>query len=196
MRNPVLVGDRVYLRPLEPDDAETLASFEAQENETIIHMGGRLPFSPIAIRKAISEEYRTLPPTTINFAVCLRRDDDLIGTMGVTGVDWVHGHGETFAFLKPGELRGNGFGTEAKHLLLEYCFDHLGLHVLTSWVWALNTRSAAALGKQGYQPAGRLKADGIANGVYYDDMVFDVLREEWIEARATWQKSQRDRTNT
>ena len=195
MRNPVLVAERIYLRPLEPEDADLIAEVEAQEIETITQSGGRIPFSPIAFRKMISGAFKTMPPNTVEFAVCLNETDDLIGVVGVTGIDWVHGHGETFSHLRPGDYRGQGYGTEAKHLLLEYCFDHIGLHVLTSWVWELNGRSAAALGKQGYKPAGRLKADGIEKGVYYDDMVFDVLREDWIEARDAWRASRQGQSN-
>lgn len=193
MRNPVMIGERIYLRPAEPDDADIIADYEAQENETITHMGGRVPISPIAVRKMFSERFKHMPPDTIEFSVCLKDNDEMIGQVGVTGIDWIHGHAETFSHLKPGVWRGKSYGTEAKHLLLEYCFDHIGLHVLTSWVWELNGRSAAALGKQGYKPSGRLKADGIEKGVYYDDMVFDVLREEWIEARDAWRASRRER---
>lgn len=186
MRNPVLVGERVYLRPLEPDDANALAEFEAQETDTTIFSGGRIPHSPIALRNLLSGAFKTMPPDTVAFAVCLNEDDTLIGQMGVTGIDWVHRHGETFSFLRPGEFRNRGYGTEAKHLLLEYAFEHIDLHVLTSWVFEQNERSAGALAKQGYRPAGRLKADGIKGGVYYDDLVFDVLRADWIEARNAW----------
>ncbi len=186
MRNPVLVGERIYLRPLEPDDADLFAQFEAEETDVTIFSGGRVPHSPIALRRLFSDAFKTIPPDTVAFAVCLNADDTLIGQMGVTGIDWVHRHGETFSFLKPGEYRNRGFGTEAKHLLLEYAFEHIDLHVLTSWVFEQNERSAGALAKQGYKPAGRLKADGIKSGVYYDDLVFDVLRQDWIEARDSW----------
>jgi RimJ/RimL family protein N-acetyltransferase len=189
MRNPIMVGERIYLRPVEPDDGDLLAQFEAQEDETITHMGGRMAFSPIAARQSIENAYKSTPPSTIDFAVCLMSDDRCIGFVGVTGIDWYHGHGETFAGFEPGAARGQGYGPEAKHLLLEFCFDHIGLHVLTSWVWELNTRSVAALAKQGYREAGRLKHDGIEKGVYYDDLVFDVLREEWLSARDDWRAS-------
>jgi RimJ/RimL family protein N-acetyltransferase len=189
MRNAMLVGERVYLRPVEPDDGNLMAEFGAQENETVTHMGGRIAYSPIAARDAIERAYSSLPPVTIDFAVCLLEDDSCIGFVGVTGIDWIHGHGETFSSFGPGEIRGKGYGTEAKHLLLEYAFDHIGLHVLTSWVWELNRRSLGALAKQGYRPAGRLKFDGIEQGVYYDDMVFDVLRDDWVAARDAWRES-------
>jgi RimJ/RimL family protein N-acetyltransferase len=186
MHNAILAGERVYLRPLEPSDAQFVAELEAQESETITHMGGRVPYSPIAFHHAITEAYKNLPPSTVEFVVCATENDEMIGIVGVTGINWVHGHGETFSHLRPGEYRGKGYGTEAKHLLLEYCFEQIGLHVLTSWVWQLNERSVGALAKQGYKPAGRLKADGIEKGVYYDDLVFDVLREDWLEARDAW----------
>lgn len=187
MRNPILVGERIYLRPLEPDDAQAIAGFEAQETDTVLFSGGRIPHSPIALRKLFDDAFKTMPPDTVAFAVCLKEEDTLIGQMGITGIDWVHRHGETFSHLAPGgEYRGKGFGTEAKHLLLEYAFEHIDLHVLTSWVFEQNERSAGALAKQGYKPAGRLKADGIKGGVYYDDLVFDVLRADWIEARNAW----------
>lgn len=186
MRNAILVGERIYLRPLEVDDAETFAGFEAQESDTFIFIGGRTPLSPIALRRLFSDAYKTLPPSTVAFGVWLKERDELIGQLGITGIDWVHRHGETFSHLKPGEYRGQGYGTEAKHLLLEYAFEYLDLHVLTSWVFEQNERSAGALAKQGYRPAGRMKADGIKSGVYYDDMVFDILREDWIAAREEW----------
>jgi RimJ/RimL family protein N-acetyltransferase len=195
MRNPILAGKRVYLRPLEPDDARAIAEFEAQETDTTIFSGGRIPHSAIALRKLFSDAFKTMPPDTVAFAVCLKEDDTLIGQMGITGIDWVHRHGETFSHLAPGgEYRGKGFGTEAKHLLLEYAFEHIDLHVLTSWVFEQNERSAGALAKQGYKPAGRLKADGIKRGVYYDDLVFDVLRADWIDARDT--RSERGKAST
>ena len=187
MRNPVLVGERIYLRPLEVEDADEFASLEAQEPDTHIFSGGRTPHSPIAIRKLFADAFKTLPPDTTGFAVCLKGDDTLIGQVGITGIDWVHRHGETFSHLRPGAYRGQGYGTEAKHLLLEYAFEYLDLHVLTSWVFQQNERSAGALAKQGYKPAGRMLADGIKNGIYYDDLVFDVLREDWIAAREEWQ---------
>lgn len=194
MRNAILVGERTYLRPLEIEDAETFAEFEAQEPDTFISIGGRTPDSPIALRRLFSDAFKTMPPDTAAFAVCLNDSDELIGQVGVTGIEWVHRHGETFSHLKPGEYRGRGYGTEAKHLLLEYAFEYLDLHVLTSWVFEQNERSAGALAKQGYRPAGRMKADGIKSGVYYDDMVFDILREDWIAARDEW-RSRREATS-
>ncbi len=185
MRNAVLVGERVYLRALEPSDAEPLARLDAVEEDTFMYRQ-RLPTSPLEHVAQIQEDYKPRPPHHVAFAVCGREDDSLLGVVGVFGIDWVHRNGETFSGLGPAGIRGKGYGTEAKHLLLEYCFDHLGLHVLRSEVAETNTRSAAALLKQGYRRAGALKWQDVKGGRYIDQHLFDVTREDWLRARQAW----------
>ncbi|MFZ0217407.1 MAG: GNAT family protein [Candidatus Dormiibacterota bacterium] len=126
------------------------------------------------------------PPGSIAFAVCMRGDDRFLGVVGVDGLDWVHRTGETFSFLGPADVRGRGYGTEAKHLLLEYCFDRLDLLVLCSEVAEPNTRSAAALSKQGYRRAGVRKWADVTGGRYIDDLLFDLTRRDWLAAREAW----------
>src|SRR5262249_15733704 len=122
-------------------------------------------------------------------AVCLKEADRFVGLVGVYGIDLVNRVGETGSFLGPAEVRGKGYGTEAKHLLLEYCFDHLHLHVLQSFVLETNTRSSAALAKQGYRHAGRIKWADVKNGPYVDGNGYDLMRHEWVAARAAWLQS-------
>jgi RimJ/RimL family protein N-acetyltransferase len=137
-------------------------------------------------RHEIAEMYKHQPPRHVTFAVCLRDGDRLIGSVGLFHIDWVHRRGETGSWIGPAEVRGQGYGTEAKHLLLEFCFDRLHMHVLMSNVDETNTRSAAALGKQGYRPAGRLRWRAVKDGRYVDTLVFDVTRAEWLAARDAW----------
>lgn len=182
MRNPMMIGERVYLRPFETADAETLAAIAATETDTFMYRG-RKPFSPLAYERDTGEAYKGEYPPWIAFVVALRADDRCIGQIGVSDIDYLHRTAETFSALGPAEFRNRGYGTEAKHLLLEYCFDRLHLHALRSSVFEANTRSAAALLKQGYREAGRLKWADVKGGRYQDDLLFDLLRDEWLAAR-------------
>jgi RimJ/RimL family protein N-acetyltransferase len=193
MRNAVMVGERVYLRPLEKSDAEKWTAGVAAEPDHF-HKRGRLPFSPIAIETWIEGIYKERTPPDIFFAVCLKEDDNFIGVVGVDGIDWVNRTGETGSELFDASFRGQGLGTEAKFLLLEYFFDRLHFHVLCSYVFETNTRSAAALAKQGYRSAGRWKWDDMKDGVYRDVLVFDILREEYLAAKEIWLESRREKT--
>jgi RimJ/RimL family protein N-acetyltransferase len=182
-----MIGERVYLRPVENSDAEPFAAIEAQETDTFMWRGPVMN-SPLLYDHWIAEEYKQQPPNSIHFAVCLREDDRCIGNVGLEWVDFVNRVGETGSFLGPAEVRSQGYGTEAKHLLLEYAFDRLHLHVIQSFVVETNTRSSAALMKQGYRHAGRMKWVDVKNGRYIDANLYDVKREEWLAAREEWRR--------
>ncbi|HLT21691.1 MAG TPA: GNAT family protein [Thermomicrobiales bacterium] len=187
MRNPILVGERIYLRPLETDDAEIMARGSALEPDVMMD-GMRIPLSPVTMEHWVRDLHERQPPATIFLAVCLIEDDRFIGSVGLMGIDYVNRTAETGSWIDDAEFRSRGYGTEAKMLLLEYAFDRLHLHALVSHVWELNTRSSAALAKQGYHPAGRLKWDELKDGVYHDILLFDVLRDEWLTARERWRQ--------
>lgn len=120
-------------------------------------------------------------PDDISFGIALRENDELIGTVGVFEIDWVSRTGETGSGIFRPDYRSKGYGTEAKELLLWYIFARLGFHAIRSYVWSPNGRSAAALLKQGYRPAGRVHYVGFHLGQPADDLLFDLLATEWAE---------------
>ena len=190
MRNPILVGERVYIRPLEESDAPLLADIYAAESETFMDRG-RLPVGPLAWKKWIVDLHKEQPPRYIDFAVCLIENDQFIGYNGVGDINWINRTGETESDFGPAEIRSQGYGTDAKHLLLEYCFDIIQLHVVRSEIFEPNTRSAAAVTKQGYRPAGRYRYADVKNGVFRDTLLFDLTRPDWIAAREAWRARRR-----
>lgn len=187
MNNPVLVSNRIYLRALDASDADLMAMGFAVESEMMMQRW-RIPLSPIAWSEAIESLHKSQPPSMVELGVCLKSDDSLIGSVVLESIDYVHRTAETGSWMIRAEHRGLGYGTEAKHLLLEYAFDVLQLHVLHSWVWEPNKRSAAALMKQGYKPAGTLLRQDLKDGIYYGALMFDVKRDEWIAARDAWRE--------
>lgn len=177
-KNAVMVGKRVYLRPARADDAPLETEAGWREEENIFGDGRWLDSAPIA-----EHRYRELekqdPLRHIMLQVCLRETDELIGQVDLWGVNYTDSRAETGSFFFDKAHRGAGYGTEAKHLLLEYAFDVLGLHSLTSWVNYHNRRSAAALRKQGYREAGSLYWLYAQHGRLEHMVTFDLLAEEW-----------------
>ncbi len=177
-RNAVMTGERVYLRPIEVADWERIAPWTRQESETFFRTG-RWIGSPLVSGHHIRRMAKSDPPSDIEFAVCLRDGDELIGEVGIYEIDWVHRTAETGSYLYRAQHRGGGLGSEAKGLLLDYAFDRVGLHGVRSFVWSGNSRSAAALRKQGYRDAGRLCWTNVSAGAFTDTLVFDLLASEW-----------------
>ncbi len=177
-RNAMMVGKRVYLRPEEPKDGVKAALMARQETETFFDIGRHLT-SPVLFEKWINDHQKADLPSWITFCVCLRENDEPIGWVALLDVDYQNRFAETGSFFGNVAYRGGGYGSEAKHLLLEYAFERLGLHMVQSFVYFQNTRSAAALRKQGYREAGRINWLYPNNGTLDNFVIFDLLAEEW-----------------
>jgi RimJ/RimL family protein N-acetyltransferase len=137
----------------------------------------------VATRSNVEKWFESLqkdtPQNWVRFAVCLRENDEFIGAVGIDGIDYQNRYAESESEIIRPEYRGSGYGSEAKHLLFDYAFNTLGLHSLQSFVFFPNTRSAAALRKQGYREAGRENWLMAAEGGYQNFVTFDLLAEEW-----------------
>ncbi len=181
--NAVMVGPRVYLRPIEMRDAAPSVAMERREPETFMD-NGRFPWSAAGARQFVRDNAKSDPPGWVQFAVCLREDGRHIGTNGICAIDRLNLTAETESWFHDPAYRNKGYGSEAKQLLLAYAFERLGLHSVHSHVWGPNTRSAAALRKQGYRECGRLVWQGTKHGEYTHAYLFDFLADEWREMTA------------
>jgi RimJ/RimL family protein N-acetyltransferase len=177
-KNAGIVGERVYLRPFMTSDIDESVLWGRRETETFFMQGRRLPFGSkfaAEVREDESKEHLEY----IFFSVCLRETDEFIGEVGLMQVDLVHRNAETASWFHRPDYRAQGYGSEAKHMLLEYAFDRLGLHMLESTVRFENTRSAAALRKQGYRDSGRICWTSNREGTFVNTAAFDLLADEW-----------------
>lgn len=176
--NAVRIGQRVYLRPLTKVDNEVMALWSLRDPETFWD-AGRWPASGVNWHHQEEKNQKEDPSTWVRFAVCLRENDEIIGSMGISDINYQHGFAETESAMFRPEHRGGGYGSEAKHLLFDYAFNTLNLHVLQSFVIFPNTRSAAALRKQGYREAGYAYWGFPSFGTFENFVVFDLLASDW-----------------
>lgn len=178
----MMVGERLYLRAVEPGEGKLVARWTRQDTE-VSYPEGRLlvnahTFSDFH-KKLASTDY----PDWIRFAIVLRETGEMIGCNGLDNISWVHRFAETETEIFRPEHRNAGYGTEAKHLLLEYGFERLGLHMIFSMVAEGNQRSAQALRKQGYRDAGCIAWDAFCTTGLCGNLIFDLLASEWRAAR-------------
>ncbi len=182
MSRPFLVGKRVLLRPLEEEDAETYAEWLNQP-QMRDYLLVRFPISLTSEREwiagMISMEGN---PSNIVLAIERKTDGKHIGSVGLHQINWLHRRATTGSFISPARLRGKGYGSEAKGLLLDYAFGELGMRSLWSIAFEGNIASCRALEKQGYKENGRFRKAHLVKGEWVDGIYYDILREEW-EAR-------------
>lgn len=177
-----LVGERLYFRPIEEDD---LPQYQAWINDPAVRHR-LLQFRPIDLKgeRAWWDGHdRSQTPGSLHFAICLVADDTLIGSTGLVTIDWLHRCAESGTMIGEPTHRGQGYGTEAKQLLLAYAFDTLNLHRMQSRVFADNTPSLKHLLRCGYVEEGRRREALFRGGGYHDEILLGLLAEEWRAAR-------------
>jgi RimJ/RimL family protein N-acetyltransferase len=180
--NALIGSQRLALRPMQVDDAETIANLIRREPDASFGHS-RFPYSAILLADWFGEMAEKDPAPDIELAVVLRETGELLGETGLYSIDWIARTAESGSWLYRAADRGQGYGTEAKLLLLEYAFERLGLNMIWAWVKERNPRSQAALRKQGYRDAGRFTWSGFGPDGFEHARMFDLLATEWRAAR-------------
>ena len=123
--NPLVRGEKVYLRALEPEDAELIHAWYAHADTA--RLMGEWPRS-LARRRADAETAaRESGRDWFAFVLCRIEDDRPVGRADVFAVDRVNGSAGFGLAIGEHELRGQGLGTDAVAAILDFCFGQLRL---------------------------------------------------------------------
>lgn len=179
-------GKRTKLCPLEQSDAPELYR-GINDPDTYQFLANTLP-KGMTFEEEWIQKVQTPSEKQVIIGICTL-DDILIGTMGLHHIDLINGVAETGSVIFSEQYRNHGLGTDAKMVLLDYAFNLLGLHLVTSRVISFNGRSAAYSKKCGYIEEARLRKRVYRNGERHDEVILSVTREEWLPLWEAYQVS-------
>lgn len=176
-----LSGKKVRLEPFDPErDSVHLAGwFRNAEYMRLMDTEPARLFSPEAVKKWQEKDLEVERPNGVLFLIVRQEDDLPIGFIGLDGVDLLHGDSFIGIGIGEQELWGQGYGTEAMRLSLEYGFQVLNLHRVTLNVFDYNQRAIRSYEKCGFQVEGRQRQAIHRDGRRYDILFMGVLREDW-----------------
>ncbi len=105
----------------------------------------------------------------------------MIGGVGLWIGSWTHS--ETWLGISIGdrEYWGRGYGTDAMRLIVQYGFIELNLRRISLGLHAYNERALKSYEKVGFKLEGRMRGEGLRDGVRFDSLWMGILREEWLE---------------
>jgi RimJ/RimL family protein N-acetyltransferase len=175
MINPFLVGDKVYLRPLDRGDAPAFVTW-LNDPELSRFLLARLPMTLRAEEEFIDSLGKG---ERITLGIALRDGDRLIGGAGLHDLDERCRRATFGILIGPPEERGKGYGTEVTRLMVGYAFETLNLNRVTLQVYEYNPRGMRTYEKVGFRREGVLRQDTYRDGRYWDTIVMGILREEW-----------------
>ncbi len=173
-----LDGKRLYLRTLEVGDLDRARRW-MNDPEVRRYLLCRVPIDEVSERTWFDGRNRGPFPTDIVLAIVLKRGHRHIGSTGIHQINWIDRHATTGAVIGEADCWNRGYGSEAKALVLRYCFETLGLHRVCSAVLATNGRSLAYLKKSGYREEGRFREHTFRDGGWIDEVRLSILADEW-----------------
>ncbi|MBI3302544.1 MAG: GNAT family N-acetyltransferase, partial [Deltaproteobacteria bacterium] len=126
MKNPFLIGTKVYLRPLEREDAPLFVPWvnDAEVTRTLEHF-----YRPINLQAEvdfIERIYKSEHDVVCGIAV--KETDALIGVTGLHQMDFKSRRTSFGIFIGEKSEWGKGYGTEATALITGYAFEILNLN--------------------------------------------------------------------
>lgn len=185
MKNPFLIGERLYLRPLEQEDVPTCLRW-INDPEVTRTLAAYRPLNEPREREWFEGHYKD--DREIILAIVLKKQDKHVGNTGLHRIDWKNRETELGIMIGETEEWNKGYGTEAIGLMLDYGFERLNLHRIYLRVYANNPRAIRCYEKAGFQREGVLRESIFNEGRYWDTIIMGILEGEWRKLRSTSNK--------
>jgi diamine N-acetyltransferase len=115
----------------------------------------------------------------VSFFIYRRADWRPIGFTAWHDIDYRHGTARYVIGIGEPDCRGQGYGTEATRLMLDYAFTALGLHSVLLTVYATNPAGQRAYEKAGFRVFGRRRQSHWMGGRRWDEIYMECLASEF-----------------
>lgn len=177
---PVLVTERLVLRPPHPDDLPEMV--ELADSRRIAEMLTRLPH-PYDERHARAFIERAASGPGGTYAVTLAESGAFIGAAGLNR----RGDALELGYWIGEPYWGRGYATEAAHALVDLAFRATTVERLAASCRVVNPASRRVIHKCGFQYAGQGMMDSLAAGrVPVERYLLD--RRTWVSLRS-WSRN-------
>ena len=182
MKNPFIVGDRLYLRPAEMEDIEPFILW-LNDQEVRRFLSRTSPLNKVREKDFIEGLYKD--DREIVLGIVLKENDQLIGNMALHRISLPFRHACLGIVIGDKSCWSKGYGTEALNLMLGYGFDQLNLHRIFLTVLSFNARAIRAYEKVGFRREGVFREHMYRDGKYHDVYYMGILEDEWRERNGT-----------
>lgn len=175
MNASFLTGERLFLRAVEPEDLSVLYTMENDPSMWDISCF-TVPYSRYVLRSYIeNSQCDMFADKQLRLMMVSKSDGSTLGTLDLTDFVPLHRRAEVgIALLRA--FRGQGYASEALHLLCDYAFRFLQLHQLSAYVASDNADSLRLFRSCGFEEAGLLRDWILTPDGYRDVVLFQRLK--------------------
>jgi len=178
----MIEGERVRLRSFELSDLdEIMRHWNNLELRNLVGSADRGPVGRNDEEEWIKNTWKQRQERkAFTLAIETVADGKLIGGIGLFDFDWTSRSAIMGISIYDPKSRGKGYGQESINLLLGFAFRVLNLNRVELDTFDFNKRAQKCYLKVGFKEAGRRRKARFIDGEYCDDIVMDILKDEWL----------------
>ena len=170
-------GERLYLSALDPANAEVALGWFADPEVRMWLLNGHVPLT-LASEHAFYARMEADDQSYV-FEIHLAENDRYIGNCGIHGVKLPERTGEIGILIGEKDCWNQGLGRDALLTLMRFGFQTQGMHRLQIKSVAENERALHLYPSLGFVEVGREREAQYLHGAFRDDVVWDLLEDEW-----------------
>ena len=173
-----LEGEKLILREERPEDMDLLV---ALRNDLDTQAWSRtLPpdYTERMYMKRFEKREFSFSPEEGRFIIETKDSGEFAGTISYSGLEprW----SASIGIMVPKKFWGIGIAFDATETLLEFLYQELGLRVIRLYTQSGSPRAVKLAEKSGFKVSVRQREAIFKNGELYDNLVMDMLREEYF----------------
>lgn len=170
-----LIGKKINLRALEPEDLEFLYQIENDESFwEVSHTQN--PFSKYILKQYLESAHLDIYETKqVRFIIEETDTKNQVGMIDIFDFNPQHKRAGVGILIHP-DFQKKGFASEALSLLIKYSFYYLQVHQLYANITCDNSQSIQLFKKHNFTKVG-VKKDWISSeGKFKDEILFQLLK--------------------
>lgn len=175
----LLVSETVRLRELQEEDLPLLAGWWNSPEFMALQGHIVLPHP----RTEAAQIFRTWSQNKgvkDGIGLCITLPDDtLVGHTALYDYQASARSAELMIMIG-GSYVGQGYGTEATRMIIDFGFREMGLNRIGLGVWEYNERALRTFTKAGFREEGRARQAGFHNGKFHDKVLLSQLADDYF----------------
>ena len=179
----LLISEHIRLRELQESDLPILTQW--WNSPEFMALQGSLVLPHPGTEAAELFKGRSLNRgTTDGVGLCITLPDDtLIGHTALYNYNAPARSAELMIMIG-GSNVGQGYGTMATKMIVDFGFREMGLNRIGLSVWAYNERALRTFNRAGFRGEGRERQAGFHDGKFHDRIIMGLLASEYFGPRS------------
>ncbi|WP_060535284.1 GNAT family N-acetyltransferase [Paenibacillus bovis] len=188
----VLESERLYLRAFTADDLDMY--YPKLLNEEMRRLTGTHGlFTREGVARFIEES--AADSSRIDLLIILKPEEQPIGEISLMDIDRINRNAHIRIAIFESANCGQGYGTEAMEIVLDYAFGNINLHRVELSVFSFNERAIRSYEKLGFRREGVQREVLYYDYEYHDAISMSILSHEFQQMRQLRKDLQRNQNS-